>query len=544
MKFNYTAQNLSVEEYKWQRFFEILPGLTSWLIIVGLVVLTIFQPILGACGVIALMLYWILRLSYLTIFLLISFFRFSMEKEIDWLALAHLASGTGDMSRSNRTRKGLRAFKYRLAYLLHKKEIEQLRKNTQPVPSMDKLIHLVMIPIVNEPSQILEQSIQSLAGGSFSAKQLLVVLAVEERSSQTIQENAIRLQKRFQKYFYDFKIIVHPDGIPGEAKVKGANVTFAAKKMAAYFNEKGIQYENVILSCFDADTVVDPQYFACLTYQFLVCPDRLQSSFQPVPVYTNNIWQAHGFTRVLEMGASFFQLIEATNPEKLVTFSSHSMSFKVLADINYWPVDMISDDSSIFWKAFIYYDGHYQAVPLYVTVSMDVVDAGSWWRTAVNVYKQKRRWAWGIENFPIILRAFMKAEQISFYDKFRYAFKMFESHVSWATWAFILSFVGWVPALLASRTFSETVLYYTAPRITHLILNLSLGALIVSIILSLLMLPKRKVKHSFLKKTGFTLQWFLLPWTFIFLGALPALDAQTRLMFGKYMTFWVTEKKR
>jgi hypothetical protein len=30
----------------------------------------------------------------------------------------------------------------------------------------------------------------------------------------------------------------------------------------------------------------------------------------------------------------------------------------------------------------------------------------------------------------------------------------------------------------------------------------------------------------------------------VFLSALPALDAQTKLMFGKYMEFWVTEKKR
>ena len=33
------------------------------------------------------------------------------------------------------------------------------------------------------------------------------------------------------------------------------------------------------------------------------------------------------------------------------------MSFKALVEIGYWPVDMISDDSAIYWKAYIHYAG-------------------------------------------------------------------------------------------------------------------------------------------------------------------------------------------
>ena len=48
------------------------------------------------------------------------------------------------------------------------------------------------------------------------------------------------------------------------------------------------------------------------------------------------------------------------------------MSFKALVEIGYWPVDMISDDSSIYWKAYIHYPGGYTVVPMLVTVSMDL----------------------------------------------------------------------------------------------------------------------------------------------------------------------------
>ena len=72
------------------------------------------------------------------------------------------------------------------------------------------------------------------------------------------------------------------------------------------------------------------------------------------------------------MGSSFSQLTQSTDPSALVTFSSHSMSFKALVEIDYWPVDMISDDSAIYWKAYIHYAGAYTVVPMLVTVSMDL----------------------------------------------------------------------------------------------------------------------------------------------------------------------------
>ena len=298
----------------------------------------------------------------------------------------------------------------------------------------------------------------------------------------------------------------------------------------------------MISSCFDSDTVVPPDYFASLTYYFLVCPERTRASFQPVPVYNNNIWETPGITRVLEIGSSFFQLVEATNPEKLVTFSSHSMSFKALVEVDYWPVDMISDDSAIFWKSFIHYNGKYHVVPMYATLSMDAVVAETRWKTLVNVYKQKRRWAWGVENFPIVMRAFLQNKNIPFFLKLKTGFKLFEGHISWTTWAFLLTIIGWLPGIFAGREFAHSVFYYSAPRITGTVFHLASLSLITSVILSLYLLPKKQISHPILKRIVFTFQWLLVPLTFIFLSAIPALDAQTRLMFGKYMTFWVTDK--
>lgn len=402
----------------------------------------------------------------------------------------------------------------------------------------------MIFPVIKEGRDILEPAIEAINRQSFPLKQIMVVIALEERAQASVQGDVRELEKKYKDTFLDFIVVVHPAVVPGEARVKGANVTCAARAAAQFFENNRIPFENIIISCFDADTVVSHQYFSCLSYHFMVSPDRLRASFQPIPMYHNNIWQVPGFARVVEMGSSFYQLIEATNPEKLVTFSSHSMSFKALVDVDYWPVDMISDDSAIFWKAYIHYDGKYKVIPMYVTVSMDVAASDNWFTTAQSVYKQKQRWAWGVENFPIVMRAFLKAKKIPIYERLRHGFKLFEGHLSWATSGFILSLIGWLPVFFARREFASSVVYYNVPEIANTIFTLGFFAICVTIMLSMFMLPKTRIRHRWLIKIAHAFEWLMVPAILVLFSALPALHAQTRLMFGKYLEFWVTDKKR
>ena len=542
MTFNFTGNGLAGRERTLQRLFEIAPGATSWTIIIGMAVLAWAYPLAAAVVIIAFYFYWLLKLLYMTLFLILSYLRLSVEKNTDWMKRVRGLDRLDEYLEELKKQPLAGNAKRKVSLLAHRKEVESLKMAGGGQPASTDIHHLVIIPVAKETREIVEPGIASLAGGTFPSKRIMVILAIEERADEKVKGEAREVRDAYRDNFFDMLIVEHPDGIAGEARAKGANTTFAAKKAAEYFSQKNIPFERVISSCFDADTVVSPEYFASLTYYFLICPWRTRASFQPVPVYNNNIWDAPGITRVLEAGSSFFQLIEATNPQTLVTFSSHSMSFKALVEVGYWPVDMISDDSAIFWKAFIHYDGKYHVVPMYTTLSMDAVVADTWWRTVINVYKQKRRWAWGVENFPIVMRAFLKKSGISFSSKVKCGFKLFEGHISWTTWAFLLTIVGWLPSIFAGKDFSHSVFYYSVPRITGTIFHLASFSLITSIILSLLLLPRAKERYSVFKRIGFALQWLLVPLTIIFLSALPALDAQTRLMFGRYMTFWVTDK--
>jgi hypothetical protein len=89
-----------------------------------------------------------------------------------------------------------------------------------------------------------------------------------------------------------------------------------------------------------------------------------------------------------------------------------------------------------------------------------------------------------------------------------------------------------------------SVMSYNAPVIMKTIFNLATLSLVISIILSIALLPKPNMKLPFRTKVKHAIEWSMIPFILFFLGSLPALDAQTRLMLGKYMEFWVTDKHR
>jgi len=204
---------------------------------------------------------------------------------------------------------------------------------------------------------------------------------------------------------------VHPAGIPGEIAGKGANVEWCAKELNEKFLTKfPIKKQYIITSIFDIDTKPYPQYFACLAWHYLDVSNPLRASFQPIPVYNNNIWEASAMSRVIATSSTFWQMMQQERPEQLVTFSSHAMSFMTLLDVGY-PRNNVSDDSRIYWRAYFKYKGDYRVVPLYYPVSMDAVIAPSLWRTIINQYKQQRRWSWGVENVPYVFLIFSKIRQ-------------------------------------------------------------------------------------------------------------------------------------
>jgi len=493
---------------KYRRLFEIIPGFLTWTTLITLFVLAFIKPLWVAVFVIAFDLYWVVRISYLTLLLLFAYRRLEKEKSINWIERCVALAEMDGLSFKN-------------------------------------IYHAVLFPVYKEGPEILTPSIEALEASNYLKDKFIVVISVEARALEEAWTNALKLKEKFKDRFFQFIVTRHPDNIPGEVKVKGANATWGAKVLKDFLDSKNIDYEHVIMSCFDADTCAEKEYFGCLAYHYITNPNRTHSSYQPIPVYNNNIWHARSIARILELGSSFMQMIETMRLEKFVTFSSHSMSFKTLVDAGYWPVDMISDDSAIYWKCFLYFDGDYSVIPMYVMVSMDVATEKGIIQTVIKQYKQKRRWAWGVENFPYVMLAFMNKDcRIPLAKKIRRAFHILESHYTWAVWAIIITFVAPLPLIFGGGLFRQTAIGYNLPSVAAALFRISLFTILVCVFISVRLLPPRPKDVKPQKSIIMVVQWLLSPLVAALLGSTPAIDAQTRLMLGKYMHFYVTEKFR
>jgi hypothetical protein len=302
----------------------------------------------------------------------------------------------------------------------------------------------------------------------------------------------------------------------------------------------------VVVSNFDCDTRPHPEYFGCVSWHYVNNPNRARSSYQPLPMFNNNIWDTNFVVRIISLGTSFWHMIESVRHERLVTFSSHSMSLTALLEVGKWQSDIISEDSAIFWQCYCRYDGNYHTVPLFLPVSMDATLADTTWKTLVNQYKQLRRWAYGIESFPRLLRVFHNSKsKISFWSKVSITFTMLEGRISWGTTSFLLLFMGWLPLMVGGAAFNEMVLAHNLPLITQLLMRVAMVGIIVSGVLSFFIVPHRPKRYKWWKNLSFGVQSFFIPVVALLMSAPPAMDAMTRLMLGKYFgSFWVSEKKK
>ena len=352
----------------------------------------------------------------------------------------------------------------------------------------------------------------------------------------------VYLKKKFDGVFRDFIVTTH-EVAAGEMKCKASNAAYASRYLMKYLDERNIDYKKVIFSNFDCDSVAHPEYFAALTYAFITSPNRLQQAYQPIPVYHNTLWDTNAVVRMIVIGSSFWHLYQSTRRE-MVTFSSHSESFDTLVKVGFWPVNMISEDSIIYWKCLSYFDGNYEVHPIHLPISLDAVLAETYWQTIKNQYKQNRRWAYGIENFPVTMRALWPNKKVKLKQKLRITFEMLEGHYSWATTAFILAFLGWLPLILGGEAFNQTVLAYNLPAMTRVLMQIALLGLFVSVPLAMLSLPPKPKKYHWTRYFNMFFQYALFPLVAIF-SAVPAIDSQTRILFKKYFgEFWVTEKIR
>jgi hypothetical protein len=370
-----------------------------------------------------------------------------------------------------------------------------------------------------------------------------LVLAYEQRGGPEAEQTVEKLSREFNGKFRDLVSYQHPDNLPNEVIGKGPNATYAGRKFADYIKKQGIDARDVIVTTLDADNRVDRKYLPYLTYEWIVTPNRQRVSFQPICLFTNNIWDVPAPMRVVATGNSFWNVISSMRPHLLRNFASHAQGLSALIGMDFWSTHTIVEDGHQYWRSYFYFDGDYSVVPLRIGVGQDAVLSDTYLKSLKAQFIQVRRWAYGASDIAYVAKNIWRPDStVKFWPAFTRFWRLLDSHVTQAIIAPIVAFGGWVPLLINP----DAPLNYYAhelPMLVGSVQQVAMVGLFITLFTSLAMLPPRPARYRKGRHVLMVLQWVLMPVTAIIYASASAYYSQTRLILAKYFTVFDTTDK-
>ncbi|KKS13541.1 MAG: hypothetical protein UU67_C0022G0007 [Candidatus Daviesbacteria bacterium GW2011_GWB1_41_5] len=488
-----------------ERLLEIFPGGLTWIALTSPIWLSFTLPYAVAYLIIIADIYWFITAMRIAILIFIGWRKMDFANKQDWL-----------------------------------------KKIKQDFPAgWEKYSHFFVLPTYKEGLEVLKPAFDAIVNADYPKDKIFIGVGLEERDDpekitavqKYWQENARKIGGAF--------VTVHPYGLPGELAGPATNRNFIVNNAAAEFKKRGINVENVFVTTLDADFVIHHEFPAGALHKYLSTPKNIRDkrSFTGAFLYNNNYWQAPTPMRVLAAGTAFWQLSEMVGSDKYINFSSLSINMRSLLNIGLWIPNKINDDSGFFWKAYYFYKGDYKVIPHFMLISADACLDISLWKTFKNQYLQLKRWAYGVEHMPFIIRQYFSNKDLNFWDKTDKLFFITWSYFKWGTLALFVTFAGlFIP--LINPGFSQSAVAYNLPVLSSWILTGAFLSLFSTYFVHEKTVPPRPRNWSFLKRLWSYLQWILVPIVLVTITSIPAIDAQTTLMLGKYMEFRVTNKAR
>ncbi len=481
----------------WIRFFESFVPVASWLIITLPLWLSFFHPAVVAYLIIAFDFYFFYKSFKTVYYACVSYRQILALSKVSWKRKLKAQAGGADIE------------------------------------------HFVLIPNFKETLKKLQETLDLLVLSDYPYKKITLVLAFEERE-EAAREKAAVLKKQYADHFKDI-IDTYHELTPNEVAGKASNQTHAAHIVSAYVDERGIKEDNTLITVCDADSQLPKNYFSYLTYAYLTDRQRRYHFYwAPVLLY-NNFWRLPFFVRMQATLSSILRLAFLSFEENLIHISTYSTNLWLLRKINFWDVDIIPEDWHVYFQAFFTFGDKVKTVPLFTIINADAVYSGGVFRTLVNRYEQEKRWASGVSDIGYAMSKFFVTPHIPFWTKFRKVFFLIETHLFWPTSFFVLTVFAAIPPLI-NPVFKRTVLGFLLPQVSSIILTLASLMLLVYVYLDVKLRGSLKSKTETRRLPLLIIQWYLLPVVSFILSSLPALEAHTRIILGKKLTYKVTEK--
>ncbi|MBU1117741.1 hypothetical protein KKD37_02135 [Patescibacteria group bacterium] len=489
------------------RFYEMIPGLFAWFIILFPIWGSFIVPKVVAYFVLAFLVYWLYQ-SFKSAFLaLIGYFKIKTAKDTNWLEKFN------DDFRAS---------------WLHYRDVN----------------HVVIISSYKEPVKVIEMAFGSLAAQvDINLKKIHIVLAQESRAGEANNQATINyFQKKYGKTFASLTFTEHPSNLPGEIAGKHTNEAWAARFFKKHFiDNKKIKIENLTLTSCDVDTIFHPKYFSALTYFFASDPHRYLRFWQSPIFWHHNINSVPAPIRIIGIMGNTIHIANIQEPDGLFfNYSCYSSSYKLIDSAGYWDPDMIPEDWHIFLQTFFSSGGKTAVNPIFLPTVVDAPDGENYFAALKNRYNQCVRHAWGAIDIPYAIEQSRLHPEIPFLARALRIYKLIQTHFIWSSNWFILTLGTSLPVIL-NPYFFNTTFGYNLPRISNIILTICLFPMTVLIILDWKLRPvdQKTGTWNFVKNI---LQWPFMPIATLAMAVLPGLHSHTRLLLGKRLEYKTTTK--
>lgn len=494
---------LSLAERRLQRALEITPGVLTWIIILAPVVASLFFAGYVATAIVVLDVYWFIR-SFLVVRGIVRTYRqMRQTMAVNWWQRC----------------------------------LDLPSRPDRPDPKA--IIHAVLIPTYTEPYQVLRATVRAIADANYPTEGKIVAM-ITRKSDRAGGENVSRLQAEFGSRLRGFFHIEDPL-LPGIVVGKSAAMAYGGPRLKRELDALRLNPEQVIVTDLDSDFRVHTEYFAYVSYQYALEPQRLEAIFQPIPMFHNNLWRVPTAVRVMASACTQWQMFLESRPDRLVAFSSYSTCLALVARVGYWDDDVIPEDSRFYWKCFFATAGRLRMKPTFLPIYGDAPRARDYKATHISQYNQIKRWAWGVSDLPYVTLGLLRHPEIPFALKARrYGYMVF-NHLSWTTMPILLLFGASIPRLL-SLDWMLTERAELLGMLAFALLNITLLNVTLLIGIEAKLNPPRPRQWNPLRRAWSYAQLATYPIVGLFLSVLPALEAQTRLMLGMYLEYRVTEK--
>lgn len=529
------------------RACELVPGIVSGLALTLLFILPFFSPLLAVGFVLGIAGLVFVRSVRGAVDLTRGYLRYRAAIRVDYAArLVDLSLARRGLSVPASPHQSYRVSR-------HRAMVEEVQADPSSIPDPHSIRHAVIIAAYNEPFEVVQASLRSLVQSALPAEHLAVFFAYEERGGRPIAETVRRVKEVFGESFGHLEVVEHPADLPDEVAGKGANITYAGHRVSAWAAAQGLDPSLVIVTTLDCDNRVHESYFDAVSYEFALTANRGRASYQPVSLYTNNIWQAPAPTRVIASANSFWNLVSSVRPFALRNFASHSQPLDALESMGYWSKRTIVEDGHQYWRSYLHFGGDYTVVPIHVPVLQDAVVAGTLAQTLRAQFAQLSRWSYGASDVPYVAANLIRhRRRLPVLDGWLRLLVLLEGHVSLAVVSLIIAVGGWIPFLILSGTASAEfgsapvpTIVDQLPFIVGGLQQIGTVCLLVAVVVHVKLLPPRPFNCPRSRTLGMYLQWFLYPVSMLVFNSSTALHSQSRLLLGRYReTFAVTEKAR